>query len=104
MAKRSENQFFKTFHLVIGVMFWSTVLLSSSIGLWSGDVTGFQWSVISGMFFISYVLIKGTIKPGSVYYFPSEKLTSNDSHYFVVINLNPFIEQVIILISRFKWN
>lgn len=44
------------------------------------------------------VIIKGSIKPGSVYYFPSEKLTSNDSHYYAVINLNPFIEQVIILV------
>lgn len=44
------------------------------------------------------VIIKGAIRPGSVYYFPNEKLTSHDSHYFVVINLNPYTEQVILLV------
>lgn len=44
------------------------------------------------------VALRGIIRPGSVYYFPSEKLTSTDSHFFVVINLNPFKEQLIILV------
>ncbi len=44
------------------------------------------------------IIIKGAIRPGSVYYFPSERLTSTDSHYHVVINRNPFTEQVILLV------
>ncbi len=44
------------------------------------------------------VVIKGTIRPGSVYYFPSKKLTSKESHFYVVVNLDPFNEQLIILV------
>lgn len=44
------------------------------------------------------VALKGSIRPGSVYYFPSERLTSDESHYFVVINLDPFTEQITLLV------
>lgn len=35
------------------------------------------------------VTIKASIKPGSVYYFPNEKFSSDEPHYFIVINLPP---------------
>jgi len=44
------------------------------------------------------VAIKATIKPGSVYYFPHENFTSRESHYFVVINIDPVDEHVILLV------
>lgn len=44
------------------------------------------------------VAIQASIKPGSVYYFPHEALTSPESHFFVVINTNPFTEKVVLLV------
>jgi hypothetical protein len=44
------------------------------------------------------VVIKGTIRPGSVYYFPHETFSSPEPHYFVVINVDPTIDDVILLI------
>lgn len=42
---------------------------------------------------------KASIRPGSVYYFPSENLHgSTEPHYFVVINVDPFSEDVILLV------
>lgn len=43
------------------------------------------------------VAIKASIKPGSVYYFASPKLHSAGAHYFVVLNINPITEELIIL-------
>ena len=45
------------------------------------------------------VVIRGTIQPGSVYYFRHDEfLHSTDPHYFIVINIDPTIEQVILLV------
>jgi hypothetical protein len=44
------------------------------------------------------VAIKGTIRPGSVYYFPHEHFSSPEPHFFVVINIDPTIDEVILLI------
>lgn len=44
------------------------------------------------------VVIKSSIRPGSVYYFPHESLVSPDPHFFVVINLDPIAEKVILLV------
>ncbi len=44
------------------------------------------------------VAIRGTIRPGSVYYFPYERFSSREAHYFVVINIGPTIDEVILLI------
>lgn len=44
------------------------------------------------------VVIKGTIRPGSVYYFPHESFSSPEPHYFVVINIDPTSDEVILLI------
>lgn len=44
------------------------------------------------------VAIKATIKPGSVYYFPHDSFHSTDPHYFVVINIDPINERVILLV------
>ena len=46
------------------------------------------------------VAIKATIRPGSVYYFRHESFKhSEDPHYFIVINLDPINEEVILLVS-----
>jgi hypothetical protein len=44
------------------------------------------------------VAIRATIRPGSVYYFPHESFSTPEPHYFVVININPVIDEVILLI------
>ena len=44
------------------------------------------------------VVIKASIKPGSVYYFPHEALSSPEYHFFIVININPIVEEVIFLV------
>ena len=41
--------------------------------------------------------IKATIKPGSVFYFPEETLSSIEPHYFIVINVNPLTDHELIL-------
>ncbi len=51
----------------------------------------------------SDVVIRGTIRPGSVYYFHHEDfLHSTDPHYFAVINIDPTVEQVILLVCAFS--
>ena len=44
------------------------------------------------------VAIKSSIKPGSVYYFPHEKLSSKEPHFFIVINIDPTEDKVIFLV------
>lgn len=44
----------------------------------------------------AYILT--TIKRGSVYYFKNEEFTSNNPHYFVVLNENPKNGNVLILV------
>lgn len=44
------------------------------------------------------VAIKATIRPGSVYLFHNESLSSPYPHYFIVVNINPMSEQTIILV------
>lgn len=45
------------------------------------------------------VAIKATIRPGSVYYFRHESfIYSEDPHYFIVINLDPLNEKVLLLV------
>jgi hypothetical protein len=43
-------------------------------------------------------IIKSIIKPGSVFYFPDEALTSAEPHYFIVLNQNPLTDSVLILV------
>jgi len=38
------------------------------------------------------------IKTGSVYYFQEEGLSSNEPHYFIVLNRNPRTEEFLILV------
>jgi hypothetical protein len=46
------------------------------------------------------VAIKATIRPGSVYYFRHESFINSEfPHYFIVINLDPISEEVILLVS-----
>lgn len=42
--------------------------------------------------------ILATIKTGSVYYFSDEKLTSNEPHYFIVLNQSPSSDEFLILV------
>lgn len=44
------------------------------------------------------VKLKGSIQPGSVYYFPEEKFSSSNSHYFVVLNIDPLSDEVLLLV------
>lgn len=44
------------------------------------------------------IQIKSTIKTGSVYYFKEESFSSNEPHYFIVINKNPLIDDQILLV------
>lgn len=44
------------------------------------------------------IALKATIRSGSVYYFRHESFSSLEPHYFVVINVNPAGDQVILLI------
>jgi len=46
------------------------------------------------------VRIKSTIRAGSVFYYAdSAHGTSTDPHYFVVLNINPLTDEVIILVN-----
>lgn len=42
-------------------------------------------------------IIKKSIVPGSVYYFREETIISEEKHYFIVINKNPSIDEVLLL-------
>jgi len=44
------------------------------------------------------IKIKSTIKIGSVYYFIEESLNSPQPHYFIVLNINPREDTVILLV------
>jgi len=44
------------------------------------------------------VQIKSTVRVGSVYYFPEESFSSSEPHYFIVVNLNPIDDSVVILV------
>jgi hypothetical protein len=44
------------------------------------------------------VALKATIRPGSVYYFPKERFSSKEPHYFVVINIDPTTDEVIFVV------
>ena len=46
----------------------------------------------------SSIRILATIKTGSVYYFEEEELSSDEPHYFVVLNQNPRTEEFLILV------
>lgn len=46
----------------------------------------------------SSIRILATIKAGSVYYFEEEELSSDEPHYFVVLNQNPRTEEFLILV------
>lgn len=45
------------------------------------------------------VKIRATIKRGSIYYFKEEKFSSEDPHYFVVLNKNPQTAIVVLLVN-----
>lgn len=42
-------------------------------------------------------IIRASIKPGSVYYFHEVRYSSDKEHYFVVININPRTDEIILL-------
>ena len=46
----------------------------------------------------SNVRILATIKTGSVYYFEEDELSSNEPHYFVVLNQKPHTEEFLVLV------
>lgn len=46
----------------------------------------------------SEILLKFTIEQGSIYYFSEETFTSDEPHYFVVLNVDPNIDKSIILV------
>ncbi len=45
-----------------------------------------------------HVVIKSTIKPGSVYFFPEETFHVRYPHFFIVLNTNPLTDTAIILV------
>lgn len=46
----------------------------------------------------SRIRILATIKTGSVYYFEEDELSSDEPHYFVILNKNPLTEEFFILV------
>jgi hypothetical protein len=54
-------------------------------------------TLFSGSMFAVFY-IKATIRPGSVYYFHHEALSSPYPHYFIVVNIDPISEETIILV------
>jgi hypothetical protein len=44
------------------------------------------------------IQIKSTIRVGSVYYFKEEALSSSQPHYFIVLNIKPRKDTVILLV------
>lgn len=44
------------------------------------------------------VQIKSTIKPGSVFYFVEETFSSDEPHYFIVLNKDPFNDKNLIMV------
>ena len=46
----------------------------------------------------THYCIPEKIKTGSVYYFQEEGLSSDEPHYFIVLNINPCTEEFLILV------
>lgn len=44
------------------------------------------------------IQIKATIKAGSVFYFVEEALSSDDPHYFIVLNHHPLTDEILVLV------
>ncbi len=44
------------------------------------------------------IALRATIRPGSVYYFRHESFSSLEPHYFVVINIDPTTDDVVLLL------
>jgi hypothetical protein len=44
------------------------------------------------------VRIKATVRPGSVYYFSAYEFSTDEPHYFIVINRNPLTDEVLLLV------
>jgi len=44
------------------------------------------------------IKIKATIKPGTVFYFTEETFSSQEPHYFIVLNRDPLSTNVVILV------
>ena len=44
------------------------------------------------------VVIKSTIRPGSVFYFVEPSFTSKEPHCFVVVNNNPHSDRILIMV------
>lgn len=42
--------------------------------------------------------IKGSLRPGSVFYFTDEELSSPEPHYFIVLNINPLKDHTLLLV------
>jgi hypothetical protein len=43
------------------------------------------------------VQVRATIRAGSVYYFPEESFSSEEPHYFIVLNHRPLADRVLLL-------
>lgn len=46
----------------------------------------------------SDVYIRGSLRPGSVFYFTDEALSSPEPHYFIVLNINPLRDHTLLLV------
>jgi hypothetical protein len=44
------------------------------------------------------IRVLGPIQRGSVFYFEEETLTTPDAHYFIVLNKNPRIEELLVFV------
>jgi hypothetical protein len=44
------------------------------------------------------VYIRGSLRPGSVFYFTDEELSSFEPHYFIVLNINPLKDRTLLLV------
>jgi hypothetical protein len=44
------------------------------------------------------IVLKSSIRPGSIYYFRHDAFSSEYPHYFVVININPISEKILFLV------
>lgn len=43
-------------------------------------------------------VIRGSLQPGAVYYFSDTKLTSVEPHYFIVLNIDPHEDALLLLV------
>lgn len=44
------------------------------------------------------VIIKSILKPGVVFYFPEESYRSKKSHFYVVLNINPNSDELLLMV------